>query len=134
GDGALDEGLVAHALLVAPGGGDDVLVERMLALPALLDRGQRPAAVALLQRPELAEAGDVAETARALDVLAVPVHHVVLDPGIDLDHHVVGVGIARSLESDVLDRRLADRIDVVVPAAALEVVEAPLPLDEQVGG
>src|SRR6185437_5222747 len=40
----------------------------------------------------------------------------------------------RSLESDVLDRRVADRLDVVVPAAALEVVEAPLPLDEQVGG
>src|SRR6185437_3773362 len=127
GHGALDERLVAHARLVAFGGGHDVLVERVLALSALLDRGQRPMAVALAQRPELADAGDLAEAAGPLDVPAVPVEYIVLDPGVDLDHHVVGVGVTGAPQADVLDRRLADRLDVVVPAASVEIVQAPLP-------
>ena len=59
---------------------------------------------------------------------------VVLEPGVDADHDVIGIGVAGVVQPHELDRRLAERLHVVAPAAALKVVEAALPLGQQLGG
>ena len=86
-----------------------------------------------LQRPELADAGHLAELAGALEVPAVVVDDVVLHPGVDPRPRRGRCRVALCGQADVLDGRLADRLDVVVPAPAVEVVQAPLPFDQQVG-
>ena len=58
---------------------------------------------------------------------------VVAELGFDPDGDAVGGLVAVVAQADVLDGRLADDLDVVVPAAAVHVVEPALPLDEQVG-
>ena len=70
GDRALDQRLVAQASLIGPGGRDDLLIECVLALDALLDRAEDPAVVRTLQRPVLADPGRLAEPAGALQVAA----------------------------------------------------------------
>ena len=45
----------------------------------------------------------------------------------------VGVAVALVVQPHVLDPRLTERLDVVAPAASLEVVQPALPLGEQVG-
>ena len=91
-------------------------------------------AVALGERPELAESDGLGQAAGALDVVAEPVLDVVAELGLDPDRDGVVLGVAVVVEADVLDVRLADDLDAVAPAAAVEVVEAPLPFGEQVRG
>ncbi|MDQ6729278.1 MAG: hypothetical protein M3022_02965 [Actinomycetota bacterium] len=105
----------------------------MRALGSLLDADQHPVTVAPSQRPELAHPCHLGELAGALEVAAVAVDHVIPDPRVDLDHDAVGVLVAGPVQVDVLDRRLADRLDVVSPAAALQVGQPPLPLDQELG-
>ena len=63
--------------------------------------------------------------ARSLDVVA--------ELGLDPDDDAVAGVVAAVGQADVLDGRLADQLDAVAPAAAVEVVEPALPLGEQVG-
>ncbi len=73
------------------------------------------------------------EAAGALDVLAEPVLDVVAELGLDPDRDAVGGVVSAVVEADVLDGRLADDLNPVAPAAAVEVVEPALPFLEQVG-
>ena len=102
----LGDRLVVQAALVAPGRGDDVGVQVVLALGVLLDRQQDPAAVALAERPVLGR-GRRSPTCSSLRVIALPLastHEVALArPDADRDA-VVGV-VGAVDEAEVLDRR-----------------------------
>ena len=130
GGGELRDGLVAQAR-VAPRRGDDLRVEVVGALRVLLDREQHPAAVALAERPVLrdrddlllAGAGDRGAGAVLDDVALARLHAH--------GHAVVGV-VGAVDEAEVGDLRLGQQLADVVPALAVEVVQAALPLDHQV--
>ena len=85
-DGPLDECLIPESLLVGPRCRDDLLVERMAALGALLDRGENPASRgAADERPELAGADRLGRSPGALDVAAVTIDDVVAHLRLDPD-------------------------------------------------
>ena len=92
---------------------------------------QRPFLAA--ERPELAESDGLGQAAGALDVVAGAVLDVVAELGLDPDRHGVGGFVAAVVEADVLDVRLADDLDPVAPAAAVHVVETPVPFVQEVG-
>ncbi len=131
--GALDQRLVTHGGVVRPRSRDDLVVDRVHALGALLDADEHPAAVPPAERPELAESDGLGQAAGALDVVAGAVLDVVAEPGIDPDRHGVGGFVSAVVEADVLDVRLADDLDPVAPAAAIHVVETPVPFLQEVG-
>ena len=127
----LDERLVVQAV-VGPRRGDDRVGQVMDALGVLLDRDERPVAVVLGQGPVLGE-GDrrVVVTGR---VHPPPVGR--LDPAHERGreaHHgaVLLVGGAVD-QAHVLDGWVAHDAYATVPAAGVEVVQTPLPLDEQI--
>jgi hypothetical protein len=128
--GEADQLVVAEPLVVRPWRRHNRRLQLVVPLGGLLDGEDDPAAVALPERPVLADDG------LALAVPARPggrrVDDVVLEPR--LDAHVDTVlGIPGAVgEPDVLDPRRALDRDDVAPAAAGEVVEAPLPLHHQV--
>jgi hypothetical protein len=127
----LDERLVVQAV-VGPGRGHDRVGQVMGALGVLLDRDERPVAVALGQGPVLGEGDRRVVLARLVDPPSVGR----LDPAHERrreahDGAVLLVGRAVD-EPHVLDGRVAHDAHAAVPAPGVEVVQAPLPLDQQV--
>ena len=61
------------------------------------------------------------------------IDHVILHPCLDAHDGAVGVGIAAVGQADELHGGLAEHLDTVAPATAVEVIDAPLPLGEQIG-
>ena len=86
-----------------------------------------------LERPVLAHPHRLRELAVTLDVPAAGVDdvipHLCLDPNHD-SVQIVGAALTAQ-DADVLDFGRADGLDGVAPALALEVIEASLPLDQQ---
>ena len=108
------------------------LVEMVVALGPLLDRADHPLAVAAGERPVLHERDELVLLALAHDLVAVRVEHVRAQLRLDAHHRaVLGVVLAVG-EADVEHLRVAEHLHAVVPALAVEVVEAAIPLDEQV--
>ena len=71
--------------------------------------------------------------ARAHDLAAVRVEHVGAQPGLDPHDGAVLRVVLAVRDAHVQDRRVAEHLDAVVPALAVEVVEAAVPLHQQVG-
>ena len=133
GDRELGDGVVVHARVIRPRRGDDRRVEVVGALGVLLDRVQDPAVVVAAQGPVLRERRELVVFLVALDDVAVAVDHDVAQDRDEADDDaVLGVVLAVG-EAEVLDVRAAADLAHVVPALALEVVEPPHPLGEQVG-
>ncbi len=132
---ALDQRLVAHRLLVGPRRRDDLVGQRVLALGALLDRGEHPVPGGVAgERPELAREDRLGEPPRALDVVAVA----------SSTKSRIRASTRTTTRSDAWSPRCVRptysivgsprRLHPVAPAAASEVVEAPLPLAQQLRG
>ena len=83
--------------------------------------------------PVLGERRQLVALIPAVDDVAVAVDHHVPEDGGEADDHAVLVVVLAVGEPDVLDRRLLADLAHVVPAAAIEVVEAAHPLGEQIG-
>ena len=87
--------------------------------------------VALDQRPELAHPGRVARGVNTADALPVCVLDIIAKPRLDPHHHAVPAILAAVGEPHVFDRGFADRPHPVAPALAIKVIQAPLPLGQQ---
>src|SRR5439155_20484874 len=118
GGGALDERLVAQAGGVVPRRGDDVARQVVLALRALLDRQQNPAAVAgaLAERPVLGQAAQARRRAAVVHVPAGGVDHGVVQGGLDVHDHAVVAIVGAVRHRDVVDLGTGDHGHAVVPA------------------
>ena len=132
GDRALDERLVTHRLFVGVRAGHDLIVEGMGTLGTLLDR----ASIQPEPRLRSVQNSRIWTVSRNSPVrltwLPGAVLDVVADRGLDPDDDPVA-GAAAVDQPDVVDVRVAQRLDPVAPAPAVEVVQAPLPLGQQVG-
>lgn len=131
-DGELRERRVVHALLVRPGRRDDLALQVVVALGALLDGEHRPGVVPAGQRPVLAERHGLILLALAHDALAHAVLHEGLELRLDPDDGAVLAVVLAVDEADVPYLGVREHPHAVLPALALEVVEPALPLDQQV--
>jgi hypothetical protein len=133
GDCQLGERLVREPLPVRPRRRDYRLVELMVPLRPLLDRLDHPLAVPARERPVLHQRHELVLLPLAHDPAAARVEHVGTQARLDAyDGAVLGVVLTVG-DADVQDVGVADHLHPVVPALSVEVVQAALPLHEEIG-